>query len=258
MGRSTGGSRRRAVLNVVVPAPDGTSQSQATVDGLCGEALALGSVLEMECWISSVLGQLWEQRYEAPPLELEPAFVLGVPVAEQLARSGVPGARLVLQAIASVDRGALGARCAQLVDGLHREPLPSWARRRRSARVWRAVAAGIRGDGEVVCLGARGGGRPSHTLAVFVDERQGGVAKHIHVLDALEVWAEQVLGPRGTLGAPGVELTPPAAAERIVDAIRRTDESRDAIVEDSVGALRALALSRADIRRAPEESAWLN
>jgi hypothetical protein len=254
-----GGSRRRAVLNVVVPAPDGGSQSEATVHGLCGEALALGSALEMECWISSVLGQLWEQRFQAPPLDLERAFVLGAPVAEQLARSAVAGARLVLQAIASVDRGALGARCGQLADGLLDEPLPAWARRcRRRVRVSRAVSAGIPGDGEVVCLGARGGGRPPHTLAVFVDERQRGVAKHIHVLDSLEVWAKEVLGPGGALGAPGVELTPPAAAERIVEALRRTDEEPDAIIDDSVGALRALALSRADLRRAPERTAWLN
>jgi hypothetical protein len=246
------------MLNVVVPAPAGGSQSRATVDGLCREARALTSVLEMECWISSVLGQLWEQRYEAPPLELERAFVLGAPVAEQLARSGVGGARLVLQAIACVDRGALGARCGQLADGLGAEPLPAWARRRRRVRVWRAVAAGIPGDGEVVCLGARGGGRPAHTLAVFVDERQGGVAKHIHLLDSLEAWAEDVLGPRGALGAPGVELTPAIAAERVVDAIRRTDENPDAIVEESVGALRALALARADVRTAPEGAAWLN
>jgi hypothetical protein len=252
------GSRRRAVLTVVRPAPDGGSQSELTVHGLCEEALALTSVLEMECWISSVLGQFWEQRFHAPPLELERAFVLGVPVAEQLARSGVPGARLVLHAIATVDHGALGARCAQLANGLGAQSLPAWARRRAGVRVWRAVAARVPGDGEVVCLGARGGGRPSHTVAVFVDERQGGVAKHIHVLGALEVWADEVLGPRRALGAPGVELTAAGAAERIVEAIRRTDEDPDAFVDESVGALRALALARADIRPAPDRGAWLN
>lgn len=253
-----GGSRRRAALDVVVPAPQG-SQSQATVRGLCREALALGSALEMECWISSVLGQFWEQRLQAPPLELERAFVLGAPVAEQLARSRVRGARLVLQAIAFVDRGALGARCAQLADGLRGEALPTWARRRRPVRVSRALSAGVPGDGEVVFLGARGGGRRSHTLAVYVDERQDGVAKHIHVLDSLDVWAEQVLGPHGALGAPGVERAPAVVAERIVEAIRRTDAAPDAIVDHSVGVLRALALSRAgDVRSAPTSSAWLN
>jgi hypothetical protein len=252
------GSRRRAVLSVVRPAPDGGSQSELTVHGLCEEALALTSVLEMECWISSVLGQFWEQRFQAPPLELERSFVLGAPVAEQLARSGIPGSRLALHAIAAVDRGALGARCAQLADGLTGQSLPAWARRRARARVWRAVSAGVRGDGEVVCLGVRGGGCPSHTVAVFVDERQGGVAKHIHVLDALEVWAEEVLGPHRALGAPGVELTVAHAAERIVEAIRRTDDNPDAFVDESVAALRALALSRADLRPAHDRCAWLN
>jgi hypothetical protein len=246
------------VLDVVVPAPGGGSQSRATVHGLCEEALALGSLLEMDCWISSVLGQLWEQRFQAPPLQLERAFVLGVPVAEQLARSGVDGARLVLQAIACVDRGALGARCAQLADAMGGEPLPDWARRRRRVRVSRAVAAGIRGDGEVVCLGVRGGGRPAHTLAVFVDERQGGVAKHIHLLDSLEDWAEDILGPHGALGAPGIELAPTAAADRVRASIRRTDENPDAVVEESVCTLRALAIASADLRRAPEDAAWLN
>ena len=246
------------MLSVVVPAPDGGCQSAATVHAMCREALALTSALEMDCWISSVLGQLWEQRHAAPPLALERSFVLGAPVAEQLARSGVPGARLVLQAIATVDHGALGARCVQLADELRGEPLPAWARRRRRVRVWRAVAAGVRGDGEVVCLGARGGGRTAHTIAVFVDERQGGVAKHIHVLDSLEVWADDVLGPGGALGAPGTELTPSDAAERVVAAIRRTDENPEAFVDESAVTLRALALARADLRRAPDGSPWLN
>jgi hypothetical protein len=257
MDKSAGGSRRRAVLDVVVPVPRG-SQSEATVRRLCREALALGSALEMDCWISSVLGQFWEQRLQAPPLELERAFVLGAPVAEQLARSRVRGARLVLQAIAFVDRGALGARCAQLADGLRGEALPAWARRRRPVRVSRAVSVGVPGDGAVLFLGARGGGRRPHTLAVYVDERQGGVAKHIHVLESLGVWADEVLGPHGALGAPGVELTPADAAERVVEAIRRADENPDAQVDESAIALRALALARADTGRVSDRSAWLN
>jgi hypothetical protein len=247
------------VLSVVMPAPDDGCQPAATVHAICREALALRSALEMDCWISSLLGQLWEQRHEAPPLELERSFVLGAPLAEQLAGTGPPGARLVLQAIATLDRGALGWRCAQLADGLRGEPLPAWARRRRPVRVSRAVSARVAGDGEVLFLGARGGGRRAHTLAVYVDERQGGVAKHIHVLDSLNVWAEEVLGPHRALGAPGVELVPAVAAERIVEAIGRTDAEPAAIAEDSVGVLRALALSRAgDVRCAPASSAWLN
>src|ERR1700760_4238310 len=145
------GSHRRAVINVVRPAPDGGSQSEATVLGLCREALALTSALEAECWISSLLGQLWEQREQAPPLELDRAFVLGAPFVEQLARSGAPGARLALQAIARVDRGALGTRCAQLADGLDGQALPRWARDPRPVVVRRALAAGRDGEGEIVC-----------------------------------------------------------------------------------------------------------
>ena len=56
------------MLSVVVPSPDGDSQSAATVHAMCGEAVALSSALEMDCWISSVLGQLWAQRHAAPPV----------------------------------------------------------------------------------------------------------------------------------------------------------------------------------------------
>src|ERR1700742_611096 len=197
------GSHRRAVINVVRPAPDGGSQSEATLRGLCREALALTSALEAECWISSLLGQLWEQREQAAPLELDRAFVLGAPFVEQLARSGVPGARLALQSIAWIDRGGLGARCAQLADGLTREALPGWARGRRPVVVRRALSAGREGEGEILCLDVDGGGRIGHTLAVFVDARQAGVAKHIHVLTPIDEWAQEAFGAGGTLGAEG-------------------------------------------------------
>jgi hypothetical protein len=254
-------SRRRGVINVVRPAPD--AQSDATVRGLCREARALTSALEMECWISSLLGQLWEQRDQAPPLELDRAFVLGGPFAEQIARSGAPGARLTLQAIAWVDRGGLGARCAQLADGLGDQVLPVWARDRGPVAVRRALRAGRDGEGEILCLAAEGGGRIAHTLAVFVDARQRGVAKHIHVLDALEGWAEEALGEGGTLGTVGVELPVPTAGERVIEAIARTEANPDAIVSESFADLRALALARAHAcrrgaGRGAEGAAWLN
>jgi hypothetical protein len=254
------GSRRRAVLNVVRPAPDGGTQSEATVRGLCREALALSSALEMECWISSLLGQLWEQRDQAPPLELDPAFVLGAPFAEQIARSGIPGARLAMQAIACVERGALGVRCAQLADGLTGEPLPEWARRLCGVRVHRALTAGVPGDGEVLCLEAGGGGREAHTVAAFVDQRQGGIVKHIHVLAAIDAWAGEALGHDGALGVRGVELPVSVAGERMIEAIARTDGRPHAIVGESFVGLRALAQARAGgrRRRAPDGSAWLN
>jgi hypothetical protein len=262
-------SRRRRVVSVVRPAPDGGGQTRATVDGLCREALALTSALEMECWVSSLLGQLWEQRGQAPPLELDRAFVLGAPFVEQIARSGRPGARLVLQAIACLDRGGLGTRCGQLADALgrrqpgqpprQRQRLPSWARDRTGAQVRRAMTTGVPGDGEVLCLEAGGGGRQPHTVAAFIDDRQDRIVKHLHVLGPIDEWAGEALGPGGALGTPGEELAPEAAARRMAEAIRRTDGRPEASVADSFVALRALALARAMApRAAPEAAAWLN
>src|ERR1700728_1377437 len=96
-------SRERRVVNVVRPAPEGGLQSQRAVRALCREALSLRSALEMDCWISSLLCQIWEQRGAEPPvMGLDRTFALGVPMMEQIARYGGPGARLTLHAVASV------------------------------------------------------------------------------------------------------------------------------------------------------------
>ena len=116
-------------MSVVRPAPEGGLQPERAVRALCREALSLRSALEMDCWISSLLGQIWEQREAAPPVrELDRTFALGVPMMEQIARYGGPGARLTLHAVASVERGGLGVRCGQLAQELPRQRLPRWAR----------------------------------------------------------------------------------------------------------------------------------
>src|ERR1700742_1146215 len=107
-------SREQRVVNVVRPAPEGGLQPEAAVRALCHEALSLRSALEMDCWVSSLLGQIWEQRAAAPPVqELDRTFALGASMMEQIARSGAPGSRLTLHAVASVDQGGLGVRCGQ-------------------------------------------------------------------------------------------------------------------------------------------------
>src|ERR1700678_412120 len=123
------GSRERRLVSVVRPAPEGVLQPERAVQGLCHEARSLRSALDMDCWISSLLGQIWEQRAAAPPgQELDRAFAVGAALVEQIARSGARGARLTLHAVACVDRGGLGARCGQLAHQLSRQRLPRWAR----------------------------------------------------------------------------------------------------------------------------------
>jgi hypothetical protein len=253
-------SRERRVVRVVRPAPEGGLQPERAVRALCREALSLRSALEMDCWISSLLGQIWEQRAAAPPVrELDQTFALGVPMMEQIARYGGPGARLTLEAVASVERGGLGVRCGQLAQELPRQRIPRWARRQGSVRLSGALIATVPGDGEVIFLQASGGGRVTHTVSVFVDLRQGGIAKHIALLEPIRVWVDEALGPDGQLGAEGVPIAPARASERIVEAIRRTDESEDPILGETFVELRAFALARAG-SHAPvgPDAAWLN
>ena len=247
-------------MNVVRPAPGGGLQPERAVRAVCREALSLHSALEMDCWISSLLGQIWEQRGAAPPVqELDRTFALGVPMMEQIARYGGPGARLTLEAVASIDPGGLGVRCGQLAQELPRQRLPRWARHQGPVRLSGALIATVPGDGEVIFLQASGGGRTTHTVSVFVDLRQGGIAKHIALLEPISVWADEAFGPDGQLGAEGVRISPQRASERIAEAIRRTDDRRHPILGETFVELRAFALARAGgSAGGGAGAAWLN
>jgi hypothetical protein len=253
-------SRERRVVSVVRPAPEGGLQPERAVRALCREALSLRSVLEMDCWISSLLGQIWVQRMAAPPVRgLDRTYALGVPMMEQIARYGGPGARLTLHAVASVDRGGLGVRCGQLAQELSRQRLPRWARQHGPVILSGALIATVPDDGEAIFVQASGGGRMTHTVAVFVDLREGAIAKHIGLLGPIAAWIDDAFGPDGELGAEGVAVPPGRASERIIDAIRRTDECEHPTLGDRFVELRSLALARAGARAgAGAEAAWLN
>jgi hypothetical protein len=251
------------MMTVVRPAPEGGLQPEQAVRGLCREALSLRSALDMDCWISSLLGQIWEQRGAAPPVqELDQTFALGASMMEQIARYGGPGARLTLHAVAAVDRGGLGVRCGQLAEELSRQRLPRWAQRPGQIKLSRALIATVPDDGEAIFLQASGGGRIAHTVSVFVDLRQGGIAKHIALTQPIAAWEKEALGPDRALGAEAVRVPPARAGERIVEAIRRTDERQSPILGETFVGLRALALARAGVRAgsraAGADFAWLN
>ena len=208
-------SRERRVVTVVRPAPEGGLQPERAVRGLCREALSLRSALEMDCWISSLLGQIWEQRAAAPPVqELDRTFALGASMMEQIARYGGPGARLTLHAVAPWTGAGSGFGAASWRTKLSRQRLPRWARHAGPVIASGALIATVPGDGEVIFLQASGGGRITHTVSVFVDLRQDGIAKHIALLEPIGVWAEEAFGPDGELGAEGVRVPPARASER--------------------------------------------
>jgi hypothetical protein len=233
-------------MTVVRPAPEGALQPERAVRGLCREALTLRSALEMDCWISSLLGQIWEQRGAAPPVQdLDWTFALGSSMMEQIARYGGPGARLTLHAVASVDRGGLGVRCGQLAQELSRQRLPKWARQQGLMKLSGAMIATVPDDGEAIFMQISGGGRVTHTVSVFVDLRQGGIAKHIALLEPIGVWVHEAFGPDGALGTEGLRIAPERASGRIIEAIRRTDEHEQPVLGETFVELRAFALARA-------------
>ena len=78
----------------------------------------LADPLEVELWASHMLGTMWEQRTGLPQDESEDyALVYGRPLMEAVARTGAPGARTALAAIAAVDDGELGGLARGLADG---------------------------------------------------------------------------------------------------------------------------------------------
>jgi hypothetical protein len=178
---------------------------------------------------------------------------------EQIARYGGPGARLTLHAVASLERGGLGVRCGQLAQELSRQRLPRWARHPGPVMLSGAMIATVPNEGEVIFLQVSGGGRITHTVSVFVDLRQGGIAKHIALLEPIGVWADDAFGPDGALHAEGVRVAPAQACERIVEAIRHTDEHKQPDLGETFVELRAFALARAGSRAgARPDAAWLN
>ena len=73
------------------------------------------------------------------------------------------------------------------------------------------------------------------------------------------MWADGAFGPDGELGVESVVVTPALASERILQAIRRTDERGDPILGETFVELRALALARAGSHAvAGGGAAWLN
>ena len=114
-----------------------------------------------------------------------------------------------------------------------------------------ALIATVPDDGEVIFLQASGGGRVTHTVSVFVDLRQGGIAKHIALLEPIGVWADQAFGPDGQLDAEGVAVAPERASDRIVEAIHAHRRMR---ASDPRGDVRRAAGARARAGRSARRS----
>jgi hypothetical protein len=213
---------------------------------MCDQVEALGCPLHVECWTSSLLGRLWELRVNLQPSSDggDWALVRGGPIVKDIAAHGGRGAKLILSAVQRVDPDGLGVLCGELADRLPGDLLPDWAGQIGSASVVRATSARSPLDEEVMFLEAGGDGHEAHSIAVFIDHRLGGLAKHLGLIQAIEKFDGDVFGSGSSAVVP-MPLNPIIACQRLRGAIMRTDASYGPPVGEKFADLRALALSRA-------------
>jgi hypothetical protein len=224
------------------------------ISSIAREAENLGSVYEAEYFISSLLGQLWEHRGIAPPLEgFDQDLILGAALARDLAEHGGRGGRLVLHAIGRLARGGLGALGAELAGQVHDE-LPAWGNDIGRSKATSAVCASVAGDGAAILLEVAGAGMVDHGVAIFIDERRGGIAKHLGLVYGK---GQRPQDPESELGGEAIDVR--NACRQVLAAISVTDNQPDAPVGETFAQLRTIAIARAaSALPAQPPPAWAN
>jgi hypothetical protein len=211
----------------------------------------LAGPLDVELWASHLLGAMWEERTGLPLDESEDyALIYGRPLAEAMARTPGPGARIALTAIAKVDDGELGVLAGALAKGLPGlESDPSWLPCVGETTIMSAAVMreDVFDDGFTVFLEARHATGDIHAVGVYVDNNLGMMAKDILLTDSIEHVADVMRGNPAEGGALELEpIEPAVAAAEIHAAMELTEVTLDPPVSEEYAGLRALAIMRAD------------
>jgi hypothetical protein len=202
--------------------------------------------LTLERWASSLLGRMWERtRRDRLRSKQDPGFALGIAMIEAIGLAGGRGAKMALHAIAQLDDGSVGWHAEEWSEHIKAE-LPEWITEIGQAKLVRAASVCRPCDGEMIFIEALQPAIGLHTLAVFVDDTRGGMAKHlglIQPLDSLDPTMLEFVDDHGRAAklAP-VELV--FACGRIRDAITQTDRTLEMTMPEEYADLRALALTR--------------
>lgn len=201
---------------------------------------------EAERWASWVHGKIWEQRYKAPPTRhLDWALVLGAQIAEDVAELGDGDAKACLHALSWADQGPFGALCEKLISDLGEIELPAWAERIGDVELSRAAFDRREGDATIVLFDVRRDGSDPHTLAVYVDERHGGIARHLHLMLPFE---EMPVAGGGNARADSPFWFVPAdvgwACREAQRAVGLTDAAEDPPLGEIYAENRAMTLAR--------------
>jgi hypothetical protein len=202
--------------------------------------------LDLEWWASMPLGQFWERcAVTLRDGRTVRAFEMATRFVDAIGRSREPGAKAALRAIDALEHGRLGEHAYKLALELGAAPVPSWMALVGHADVVRAVAAHS-SDGDVMFIEAHRGTDDVHTIATYIDHHLGGAAKHLGLVQPIDVMLE--LEPDIGVGASFVPLLEPIdpaeACRRLVNAIGVTDGIPDPPVGGKYASLRALALTR--------------
>ena len=234
MGRESAYSNGAAV-----PDRDGefASEGSRIARDLCQDAAAQHTSLLLEQWASMLLGAFWERRELAHRCTGADAMaVVGDPFLTSIARVGSAGAKLALLALSRIDRGELGPRARELADGL-RWPVPPLVQEVGTARLVRAFVASSPRDGEAILFRSDGVGPCGHTLAVYIDERYRGIAKHVALLrpELAETTDHRLKFRHADLAT---------TCRKVARAITQTDTAPDPPVDESFSRYRAIALAR--------------
>jgi hypothetical protein len=214
---------------------------------LCTEAAAQSGALELERWTSLLLGQIWIRRRQAPDhCSDDPMLAVGTPVLESFVDVGGAPARMALAALGRLDRGGLG-RAASRLAGTIDAHIPPWIAEVGAASVVRAFADRSPGEGEAFLIESEPVQGTAHMLAVFVDSRLGGIARHLgltRVLDQPDFERQAGTASGRTLGFRPVD--PDLACFRVREGIEFTDAAPDSAIGESFAAHRALTIARVD------------
>jgi hypothetical protein len=216
--------------------------------GLCAAAELLTSPIDLEQWASMLLGEVWERvDIFVKDGVARRAMAQGAWLLRYIAEVGGLGAAMALAGVERLDAGPLGARARELADRLEEVELPDWISYAGRVQPTRAMLVENPGLGELILLeaGSVEGPVVPHTLAVYIDLSQGGIAKHLALLQPLSV----MLDPEARLldlpGAPPpVEIDLARATARVRGSIELTDAEVEPGVTESYPRLRAIASSR--------------
>jgi hypothetical protein len=230
------------------PSPLLTDNQLALARSLCESADETRDPFAAEWFVSELLGMFWERRNAARALDRNDAEVAyemaRASLVQSIAAIGGRGAWIMLEIIRRLDRSEIRTVAGIRADALPAHEAPEWLDCVGAAGVVEARAAALRGDGEGIFLAVRGDGVPPHTVAFYIDDLSGGIAKRLALLQPLDY--DVTPEPWDHYGEDVKLRTvdPVLACHRARAAMERTDAMTRAPVGECYAELRALVLSR--------------